>query len=433
MSGEAGQRGQTASTLNMLTSGLSIFVAVVLGLLIVYASNFLMKRRSREFAVYIMLGMGKLRVSAILLLETVLTGLVSLVAGLFIGMGVSQLMGILTIKLFQVDMSAYSFSVSGKDILKTIAFFLIMYLVTMAFNSFVVGKMKLIDLLQSDKKTERIKLRNPIIALVFFVIGAGMLVFSYYTLTVTAKNVEIPKLAVCIVAIFVATFLIMWSVSGMILRIALRFRKAYYSGINTFTVRQITSKMGTIVSSMTVICIMLFLTLAFLIIAFSMRKGMSDGINNCKADMQLRYNELVVGRDQATQKFDDIVERYKTYGYDLTERFEDYVHIHTYFDPEFECGDITGSEFGKLDQAIPFDIVKVSDYNTVAGFYGEPKVTLEDGEFILMCTYAQYIPIYNKALAKDNTMTLFGQSLVSKYPTVQRGSFLTRFRNACRI
>ena len=177
-----GTRGQTASTLTMLTSGLSIFVAVVLGLLIVYASSFLMKRRSREFAVYMMLGMGKGKVSAILLIETVLTGLVSLIAGLFIGMGISQLMGILTIKLFQVDMSAYSFTVSVKDILKTIAFFLIMYLITMAFNSLVVGKMKLIDLLQSDKKTETIKLKNPILGVIIFVLGVLILGLQFWTI-----------------------------------------------------------------------------------------------------------------------------------------------------------------------------------------------------------------------------------------------------------
>ncbi|MBQ3790838.1 MAG: FtsX-like permease family protein [Lachnospiraceae bacterium] len=416
-----GSRGQTASTLGMLTSGLSIFVAIVLGLLIVYASSFLMKRRSREFAVYMMLGMGKGKVSAILLIETVLTGLVSLIAGLMIGMGVSQLMGILTIKLFQVDMSAYRFTVSVRDILKTIGFFLVMYLVTMIFNSLVVGKMKLIDLLQSEKKTETIRLRNPVLCVVIFVAGAVMLGLTYYTLTVTAREMEIPKLSACVVAIGVATFLIMWSVSGMFLRIALRFKGAYYSGINTFTIRQITGKMGTIVSSMTVICLMLFLTLAFLITAFSMRKGLNDGINNCKADMQLKYHEIVIGREPATQKFDDIVARYRTYGYDLTSHFDDYVHFHTYFDPGLACGDITGKDFGRLDSALPFDIVKLSDYNTVAGFYGDPGVTLADGEFILMCTYAQYIPIYNKSLDRDDTMTLFGHTLVSKYPTVQKG------------
>ena len=416
-----GSRGQTASTLNTITSGLSIFVAIVLGLLIVYASSFLMKRRSREFAVYMMLGMGKGKVSAILLIETVLTGLVSLVAGLFIGMGISQLMGILTLKLFQVDMSGYSFTVSVKDILKTILFFLIMYLVTMAFNSIAVGKMKLIDLIQSEKKTETIKLRNPIVGVVGFVLSLIILGGTYYVLSILAKNVEVSQLSLCILAIGVGTVLFMWSISGMLLNIALRFKKTYYSGINTFTIRQITSKIGTLVTSMTVICIMLFLTLTFLITAFSLRKGLNDSINNCKADLELKHNELVVGRDVPGQNFDDLVERYSEYGYDITSHFEDYVHFPTYYDPDFECGDITGSNYNKLPLAVPFDIVKLSDYNTLAGFYGEPEVSLSDGEFILMCTYSQYVPIYNKSLETDDTITLFGNTLVSKYPEVQKG------------
>ena len=417
----AGTRGQTANALNALTSGLSVFVAIVLGLLIVYASSFLMKRRSREFAVYMMLGMGKGKVSAILLIETILTGLVSMVAGLFIGMGVSQLMGILTIKLFQVDMTAYSFTVSPKAILKTIVFFIVMYLVTMAFNSVVVGKMKLIDLMQSEKKTETIKLRNPIVCIIVFIISLVILGATYYILSVFAKNVEISQLGPCILAIGVGTFLFMWSVSGMLLRIALRFKKAYFSGINTFTIRQITSKIGTLVTSMTVICLMLFLTLTFLVTAFSMRKGLNDNINNCKGDFELKHHELVVGREHPGQNFDDLVERYSAYGFDLPSHFDDYVHFHTYYDPDFECGDLMGSDFEKLTGATPFDIVKLSDYNTVARFYGGPEVSLSDGEFILMCTYAKFVPIYNRNLSKDNTMTLFGNTLVSKYPEVQNG------------
>ena len=416
-----GSRGQTASTLNTITSGLSIFVAIVLGLLIVYASSFLMKRRSREFAVYMMLGMGKGKVSAILLIETVLTGLVSLVAGLFIGVGISQLMGILTIKLFQVDMSGYSFTVSPKDILKTILFFLIMYLVTMAFNSIAVGKMKLIDLIQSEKKTETVKLRNPVVGAIVFIISVVILGVTYYMLRVLAKNVEVVQLAACIIAVGVGTVLFMWSISGMLLNIALGFKKTYYSGINTFTIRQITSKIGTLVTSMTVICIMLFLTLTFLITAFSMRKGLNDGINNCKADLEIKHHELVVGRDEPGKNFDDLVERYSTYGYDITSHFEEYVHFHTYYDPDFECGDITGSSHDSLSGALPFDIVKLSDYNAIARFYGEPEVSLADDEFIIMCTYSQYTSIYNRSLSSDNTMTLFGNRLVSKYPSVQSG------------
>ena len=62
---------------NML-SGVSVFVSFVLGFLIIYASRFLMKRRNKEFAVYLVLGMGKRRISMILFIETLLIVIISI-------------------------------------------------------------------------------------------------------------------------------------------------------------------------------------------------------------------------------------------------------------------------------------------------------------------------------------------------------------------
>ena len=45
----------------------SVFVAVILGLLIVYANNFLINRRKKEFGIYMTLGMGKRQISKIIL------------------------------------------------------------------------------------------------------------------------------------------------------------------------------------------------------------------------------------------------------------------------------------------------------------------------------------------------------------------------------
>ena len=63
----------------------SVFVAVILGLLIVYANNFLINRRKKEFGTYMMLGMSKGQISRILLIETIFVGIISLIVGLVIG------------------------------------------------------------------------------------------------------------------------------------------------------------------------------------------------------------------------------------------------------------------------------------------------------------------------------------------------------------
>ena len=256
--------------LETVISGTSVFVAGVLGLLIVYASRFLMKRRNREFALYMTLGMSKRRISAILLLETLIIGVGSLFVGLLIGIGLSQLSSALVANLFEADMTSYRFTVSGSAIVKTIVYFAVMYLVVMVFNSFVVTRMKL---MQSGKKSEQIKLKNPVLCVIVFLLSAGLLGFLYYHVGWESVKIERNDALITIAAGSVATFFIFWSVSGMLLRVFMLMKNTYFRSLNAFTFRQLSSKVNTMVFSMTVICIMLFVTICTLSSAFSIRNS----------------------------------------------------------------------------------------------------------------------------------------------------------------
>ena len=100
----------------------SVFVAVILGLLIVYANNFLINRRKKEFGTYMMLGMSKGQISRILLIETIFVGIISLIVGLVIGIFASQFMSVLVGKLFAADMSKFEFVFSKDACIKTCIF-----------------------------------------------------------------------------------------------------------------------------------------------------------------------------------------------------------------------------------------------------------------------------------------------------------------------
>ena len=73
---------------NML-SGVSVFVSFILGFLIIYASRFLIKRRNKEFGIYLTLGMSKRKISTILFIETLFIGIISLFVGLGLGVFLS--------------------------------------------------------------------------------------------------------------------------------------------------------------------------------------------------------------------------------------------------------------------------------------------------------------------------------------------------------
>ncbi|MBR3666165.1 MAG: ABC transporter permease, partial [Ruminococcus sp.] len=161
-------------------SAVSVFVAVVLGLLIVYASRFLMKRRNKEFALYMMLGMSKWKISALLLCETVMIGIGSLFVGLLIGVGLSQVMSAVVANLFEADMTDFRFTISGSAIAKTIIYFSIMYAVVIIRSGIVIGKCRLITLMQSGRRSEKITMKNPWLCVIVFLISAAVLGYAYY-------------------------------------------------------------------------------------------------------------------------------------------------------------------------------------------------------------------------------------------------------------
>src|SRR5574344_1248288 len=121
---------------------LSIFISIVLGFLIVYANNFLIKRRKKEFGLYLTLGMSKRKVSMILVIETLLIGIISLAVGLLLGVFLSQFLSIFTAKLFEADMNTYKFIFSYSALIKTIIYFGIIFIFVMIFNVITLSKNK---------------------------------------------------------------------------------------------------------------------------------------------------------------------------------------------------------------------------------------------------------------------------------------------------
>lgn len=417
-------------------SGVSVFVSLVLGFLIIYASRFLMKRRNKEFALYLILGMGKRKISMILFVETILIGLISLVVGIGVGVCLSQVMSALVANLFEADMSEFTFIFSKSACLKTLLYFGIMYIVVMIFNTISISKCKLIDLLTAGRKTEQVRMKNPFVCTVVFLISAVCLGFAYYMVTAEAASVNTHKLFLLIGVGCVSTFFLFWSVSGLMLRIVMSAKKLYFRGLNSFTLRQISSKVNTTVFSMTVICIMLFLTICILSNALSIKISVTANLNelapvdlqltkpmNPKGEKRKQYNEK-----QLKNSGDSIVQVYQKAGVDILPYLKEYVQFYSYKTKELTLKDFLGSEYEKIKQQYPFmiydsqeRIVKLSDYNKVAALYGQETFTLQQDEYIMLADYESIVQIRNQVLKKKEPIRLWGHELKPKYTECQDG------------
>ena len=262
-----------SSTMQMLSGVMvivSIFVAGVFCFLIVYANRFLMKRRKQEFALYMMLGMGKLRISALLVFETLIIGIASLAVGLVLGIALSQALSLIVVSMFEADMSGYVFAFSPLALFLTIFCFSFMYFWVMVFNTISITHSSLADLLRSRLRNERIPYRHPWLCLLVFAIGVLLLSYAYYRVTVGVDAMVSPGiLGWMIVLGIVATFLIIWSLSGLLLRIALSRKRFYYRDLNSFTLREIHAHIHSTITAMSIICILLFFTICIFSSAMS--------------------------------------------------------------------------------------------------------------------------------------------------------------------
>lgn len=175
--------------------------------------------------------------------------------------------------MFEADMTSFKFTFSETACIKSIIYFGIMYLLVMIFNTFSVSKCKLIDLLHSSKKNEKVKMKNPIICIFVFIIAVIMLVYSYSLVAGGMdKFPEVSELLKPITLGALSTFLIFWSFSGLMLKIVMSTKGVYYHNLNSFILRQVSSKINTMVISMSIICLMLFITLGVLSTAIYLKR-----------------------------------------------------------------------------------------------------------------------------------------------------------------
>ena len=431
----------TAEIIKLMTnvlSGVSVFVSIILAFLIVYASRFLIKRRNKEFGVYLTLGMSKKKISLILFIETLIIGIVSLVVGLGIGFLLSQLMSILVANMFEADLTRFQFVFSPNACIKTLIYFSIMYFVVMIFNTINISKCKLIDLMHSNKKSEKIKLKNPLFCTIVFIISCIALGFAYYQVTggiwemTNANSIFVP---IGIGAI--STFFVFWSLSGLLLKIFISMKNTYYKGLNSFTLRQFSSKINTMTFSVTIICLMLFITICVLSSALSMKNSLNKNfIDFSPRDIELSKRCNVnqeesditdIQKENLKLSFEEV---FKKFGFDFNSNLKNIVNFSLYYDDNVTLKSTLGSYYEIANKQYPFlnysdyiILVKNSDYNNIADSFHLEKVKLEDNEYVVVGNYSSIINIKNEALERNTKITINQKDYYPKYKKAINGFY----------
>ncbi|WP_297234063.1 ABC transporter permease [uncultured Flavonifractor sp.] len=343
-------RTNIVEAIQQLIGILSVFVWVVLAFLILYASGFLVRRRSRELGTYLMLGMERWQVARLLLAETAFTALVALAVGLVLGVVLSQALSVFTAGLFAVPMTFFTFSVSVPALLKTILAFAAIFLLVMCYHAFTVSRRKLIDLLRARRVNQELKVRSLGASVFFFLAGCVLLVIAYAML-LTRGLLRVDELFWVMLGLgSLGTLLFFRALSGFLLRLCQSSKKLYYKNLNMFILRQFNASINTTYRSMTVICLMLLLAIGI--------TATSVGLNNTVAQMAdqtiVQDVELAAWAEQG--KLPDLPAGLKKGG----------------FDPDTQCS--RWLSFSVYRDEDGHSVMLRADYDAYAAAWGQEQV-----------------------------------------------------------
>lgn len=410
--------------MNGVMDGVSIFVSFILGYLIVYASRFMLKKRKMEFGVYMTLGMSRVKIAGILWMETIWMGVISLVAGLLTGMGISQFMSLMVSHLFQADVSRFVFVISWKAVVKSILYFLIIYTVVMILNTIAISRTKLIDFMTAGRKKEKNLLKNPVVSVVIFLLAWGILGYAYYNVTAGAENLEseFQVLAQVLLGI-VGTILVFWSFAGFFMWILGKMPRIYYKKINSFVFGELSNKLNSTVISCSVICLLMFMTICILFSAFA-RKDFKEA-----EAKKLAPVDISMVKDLGDGKtIEEIMEEKDISGKD----FQDTLNLTTYELPEVTKGNIVGDavdreRFGEAYLNQQIELLSVSTYNQAAEKYHLPTYELEENQYLVIADMEGAVGIFNMGLKENPELTIKGKTYYPKEKTCQDGFLMMNY------
>lgn len=443
---------------------LTYFLAGVMAFLMVYANNFIMKRRKKEFGLYQVLGMGRGRVATIMALETVIVSVGAFVAGIVLGVGLSQLMTFFTASLFKTQIANFRFFFSVHAFNLTLACMLVMFVLTLLLNLRAVRRTKLIELMGAERRNESIKTRNPWIAIAIFAVGVVLVGVAYYRLlrdgfplTETGDKLDgaMSQFGITTAMVTVGTFALFWGLSGMLIKLLQSLRGVYWRGLNMFTVRQLAAKVNTVCFSMGVIAMILFLAITSVTCGMSIANVMNENLERYNpVDVsqtyvyytpdRLDYYKEYVNPSEADRMVlaDATVDLYAAWHgerksadnndeagkkVNIADVAGEHVQIDSYLsytlggsDPSVTAGEMCKAMGEKLPKVLEGSnaddmglfVTPASQYNKLRQMMGEEPVSIGRDQYVLTCDMGGELgDLYTKYMAGGHTLTLDGHGL----------------------
>lgn len=360
-------------------------ITAILVVLIAYVNRYMIRRRQREFATYILLGAEQKSVALMFFIETLVIGIVAIVAGIFIGTLFSQVITAIVL-ISEKQEVVLNLKLYMDTVRNTFAFLISMFCIIGLYNIIVLRKIKLIDMLNADKQVEfQFKRSGKVYCIIFILSIVAYLVcgFCTYKLLNTKDYYAVQSLifiGISLLTFIIGTYAFFYSISYIIIHIKDRFINFKYEGTNLFLLGTLVAK----IKSAPILMATISITFLGAVISFIITLVMAEwalGYLEMRVpfDVEIRNNYshsfITEARISDANKlpsldYSEVVDYLNEKGYDVN----DYCEVKKYF--------INEEEYYNVDQKnISLIGIRLSDFNKMRRMLGYEEISLKDNEF----------------------------------------------------
>lgn len=247
-------------------------IAVFSVIFLLYTNSFLIKRRKKELGLYNILGMEKKHISKLMLYETLIIAVLTLVSGIALGALLSKFMFLLLLKILNFDVTL-KFYIAKESILSTMLLFISIYVVMLLNNLRQIHLSNPIELLKGGNTGER----EPKTKWILTLIGVVSLGAGYYIAVTTENPLSALNLFfIAVLLVIVGTYALFTAGSIAILKALKKNKNFYYKSRHFINISNMIYRMKQNAVGLANICILSTAILVVLSTTVSLYIGMDD-------------------------------------------------------------------------------------------------------------------------------------------------------------
>lgn len=231
-----------APTMIIMLGVASAFIVWIIAWLVSYMVRFMASKRSREFAVYMLLGFQKKQIANLFMKENILIGLISFAAGLIPGIFCQQL---LTTLIYAIVSEQYTLHIELNifTFILTAGIYILCYLLALMKNRRRFKKMNIRELLYADRENEKQAGTNRAGKQWMFFAGIGYIIIFIWMMY--RGNINIKNIFILLAALAASVYVLFIGLSAFLTGYIRRSGTLLFRNMNLFVFRQLASKVRT--------------------------------------------------------------------------------------------------------------------------------------------------------------------------------------------